>query len=74
MKWRVSQFSDSVPMSREAYEKLITPSLDKIVQDIITLSLEKDSSDPVRDIYSVWMELGLAIGKIMKQTREEERR
>jgi len=48
-------------------------SVDKIVSQIVELSLEKSSNDPVRNIYSVSMEISLEICKIMQIIRTQER-
>ena len=41
-----------------------------IVSDIVELSLEGTSDDPVRNLYSVCMEIELAIIEIMRLERK----
>jgi len=40
---------------------------------IVELSKERKTNDPVRAIYSVYLELSIEIGKRMNQIREKER-
>jgi len=54
--------------------------IDDIVNDILELvdlrqkSEEKKCSDVVAAIHSIWMEIGLVLGKKMDELREKERR
>ena len=48
--------------------------LDLIVSQIVELSLEQDSDDPVRDIHSVSVDVDNKIENIMRDLREQERR
>jgi len=50
----------------------MTTSVDKIVSQIAELSLKKESSDPVRNIYSVMMEVNLNLCEIMRLMRQQE--
>ena len=47
--------------------------LDLIVSQIIELSLEQDSNDPVRNIHSVSVDVDNKIENIMRDVREQER-
>lgn len=48
--------------------------LDLIISQIIELSLEETSNDPVRNIHSVTIVLNNMIESIMKDIREQERK
>ena len=48
-------------------------SVDKIVSQIVELSLKKSSDDPVRNIYSVSVEIGSKICEVMRLIRVQER-
>lgn len=43
----------------------------EIVKLLEELSLERKTGDPVRDLYSVKMDLDMEIGKRMKEIRSE---
>jgi len=43
-----------------------------IVDLMIELSKEKGTNDPVRDLYSVYRDLAMEIGKRMKHMNEEK--
>ena len=47
--------------------------IEEIVAKIVELSLEKDSNDSVRNIYSVLMDIRSETGKVMKAVRDQER-
>ena len=44
-----------------------------VVSDIVELSLEVHTGDPVRDIYSVMTDIDTDICKIMNSLRQQER-
>lgn len=48
-------------------------SIDKIVSFIVEKAMERNTEDIVRDIYSVYMELGLKISEIFRQIQCQER-
>lgn len=48
--------------------------LDLIISQIIELSLEENSDDPVRNIHSVTISVDNKIETIMRDIREQERR
>lgn len=48
--------------------------LDIIVSEIVRLSLEEKSPDPVRNIYSICINLSNKIEAVMCRLRDEERR
>lgn len=52
----------------------MTSQLDLIVSMIVELSLEEKSDDPVRNIYSVTINIANRIESIMRELREQERR
>ena len=47
--------------------------LDLIISQIVELSLEEKSNDPVRNIYSVCINISNKIDSIMCELREQER-
>lgn len=48
-------------------------SIDKIVSQIVELSLEKRTGSESRDIYSVLIDVSLEIGEVMRLILEQER-
>ena len=48
--------------------------LDLIVSQIVKLSLEESSNDPVRNIYSISIDIANKIENIMRDIREQERK
>lgn len=46
--------------------------IDKLVSEIVKLSLQRCTKDPVRDIFNVMMDLSLKICELMKTIREQE--
>lgn len=52
----------------------MTTSMDKIVSQIVELSLDINSGNQVRNIYSTFLKVSEEIGKVMCQTLEQERR
>ncbi len=48
-------------------------TIDKIASEIVEMSLCRNTGDPVRDIYTVTMDLMTAVCAIMRKIREEER-
>ena len=48
-------------------------SIDLIVSQIIELSLDQGSNDPVRNIHSITIEIDSRIESIMRDLREQER-
>ena len=48
--------------------------IDLIVTQIVEFSLEYDTNDEVRNLYSALMDVSIGIGKVMEQIREQERR
>lgn len=57
-------------------EKIISDivelSIEKIISEIVELSLDRCTGDPVRDIYTVLMDITLEISKLFKHIREQE--
>ena len=48
-------------------------SVEKIVSQIVELSLDINSGDQTRDIYSILLRVSLETGRIMSQNLEQER-
>lgn len=48
-------------------------SVEKIVSQIVELSLDISSGDQTRDIYSILLSVSLETGRIMSQNLEQER-
>ena len=48
-------------------------SVEKIVSQIVELSLDISSGDQTRDIYSILLRVSLETGRIMSQNLEQER-
>lgn len=48
-------------------------SVEKIVSQIVELSLDINSGDQTRDIYSILLSVSLETGRIMSQNLEQER-
>ncbi len=51
----------------------MTTSVDKIVSQIVELSLDINSGNQTRDIYSAFLAVDSEVGKIVCQTLEQER-
>lgn len=47
-------------------------SVEQIVTEIVELSLDRCTGDPVRDIYKVLLDITIEIMRIMKLIREQE--
>ena len=64
-------FGDRKPLTEILEMKT---SIDKVVSQIVELSLEEHTGDSTRDMYSVLLKVGLRIGEIMRLTLEQERK
>ena len=51
----------------------MNPSIENILSMIVQISLDRETGDPVRDIYTVMMDIHLGIGNLFKSIREQER-
>lgn len=51
----------------------MTTSVNEIVSQIVELSLEKCTGDPVRDIYTVSMDIEMGLCEVMRLTQLQER-
>uniref|UniRef100_A0A6M3KFI9 Uncharacterized protein n=1 Tax=viral metagenome TaxID=1070528 RepID=A0A6M3KFI9_9ZZZZ len=51
----------------------MSTSIDLIVAQIIELSLQNNTGDEVRNIYSVLMEVSLKVGDIMRLIKEQSK-
>lgn len=49
------------------------PSIENIVAMIVQLSLNRHTDDPVRDIYTVLMDVTSETNKLFKRVRDQER-
>lgn len=48
-------------------------TIETVVADIVELSLERGTGDPVRDIYAVLMDVSLKISELFREIREQEK-